>query len=53
MSITKHYFVMKKKGEIVIVNEPLSTVNPLIRGAYSFQAHLRGGGGGIETGGLI
>ena len=42
---------MKKKGEIVIVNEPLSTVNPLIRGAYSFQAHLRGGGGVNRDGG--
>ena len=60
MSITVHYFVMKKKGQIVIAKEPLSTVNPLISppggGAYLFQAHLmgragRGGGGGglIET----
>ena len=33
MSITVHYFVMKekkRKGEIGIANEPLSTVNPLI-----------------------
>ena len=33
MSITVHYFVMKekkRKGQIGIANEPLSTVNPLI-----------------------
>ena len=33
----------------------LHTANPLIspRGAYLFQAHLEGGGGLIETGGLF
>ena len=49
MSITKHYFVMKKKGEIVIANEPLSTVNPLIRpsppgGIFISSPFERGGG---------
>ena len=48
MYITVYYFVMKKKkGQIVIATELLSTVNPLISppGAYLFQAHLSGAGG--------
>ena len=51
MSITEYYFVMKKiKGQIVIANEPLSTVNPLISppgGIFiSSPFEGRGGGGG-------
>ena len=49
MSITEYYFVMKKiKGQIVIANEPLSTVNPLISppGEHIYFKPIWGGGGG-------
>ena len=49
---------MKKKGQIVIANEPLSTVNPLISlpGGHIYFKLIwgeRGGGGLIETGDLF
>ena len=58
MSITVHYFVMKekkRKGQIGIANEPLSTVNPLISpsppgGIFISSPFERGV---IETGGLF
>ena len=60
MSITVHYFVMKKKGQIIIAKEPLSTVNPLISpgGHIYFKPIWRGGrgeggGGLIETGDIF
>ena len=55
MSITVHYFVMtekKRKGQIGIANEPLSTVNPLISPPGGIFISSPFEGGFIETGGL-